>query len=130
MSNEKTVYVVTTGEYSDYGIDAIFDNEPDAKEFARVKAGHVTPWVLNKAPQCPRGKLRYGMMFDANGNVEEGPNHETYDLQRGPSVKDWHDGTLEIRVWARDHNHAIKIAADVRRKHLALKPKDGPNASS
>lgn len=48
----KKVYVVTSGEYSDYGIEGIFDSREKAEEYINHSAdsdlNDVTEWVLNE----------------------------------------------------------------------------------
>jgi hypothetical protein len=38
-----TVYAVTSGEYSDYGVHLIFEAEDDAVEYCRAKGYDVQP---------------------------------------------------------------------------------------
>lgn len=37
------VYVVTSGEYSEYGIEAVFDNKEQAELYCATKEGHGDP---------------------------------------------------------------------------------------
>lgn len=47
----KTVYIVTSGSYSDYGIDSVWDNYKDAQKVADRFGGegYVEEYVLNNA---------------------------------------------------------------------------------
>lgn len=52
-----TVYLVTSGEYSDYSINGVFSTEQLAEEFAaKIEGGEVDPWELDERSQeenCP-----------------------------------------------------------------------------
>lgn len=42
------IYVVTSGEYSDYGIEAVFDNKEQAELYCATKEGHSDPKYIEE----------------------------------------------------------------------------------
>ncbi len=47
-----TVYLVTSGEYSDYSVDGAFSTEGLAKEFAaKAEGAQIEPWELDERCQ-------------------------------------------------------------------------------
>lgn len=79
MSDEQTrfVYVVTSGEYSDYHIDGVFDNRPDAEYYAEHFAGEyyskarVEEYELNPASRIiAEGMRGYKVVMYRNGDTE------------------------------------------------------------
>ena len=53
MSDERIAYVVTSGEYSDYGISAVFDNLEAAKTYAK-HWGRIEQYSLNSTQPVER----------------------------------------------------------------------------
>lgn len=77
MSEEqKTIYVVTSGEYSDYGINALFDDRAAAEAFiARflphpADDGRIQEWIVNEhTGPMRRGETPWLAHFDPRGTL-------------------------------------------------------------
>ncbi len=136
--DQRRIYVVMQGEYSDRHIVGIYDNREMAEEYVRLnsdsEADYYTPYV-KEYPLNPYGaQLRDGLAtfaveMEADGTVLEVVEHRVRDdSQSRPSIYAWpaHPGTLSIKVWARDVEHAIKIANEQRVMWLAEEPERLP----
>lgn len=76
--DEKKVYVVTSGEYSDYGIKAVFDDIDKAQQYIDLhkKYGNgiseinddIEEYILNSS--VPSVRPIYYVEIDSKGNVE------------------------------------------------------------
>lgn len=117
--SHKDIYVVTSGEYSDYRIHAVFDTKVAAEEYAGTWAD-VEVHALNYVPKQPLGRKQYTVYVHANGEVSHVRDYGVYGHQ-------WHitqltDGRpyFHIECWARDEQHAVKIAKDRWRRIAAL----------
>lgn len=44
MTNIKEIYIVTSGSYSDYGIDEVFTNKEKAEDYVRLKNNDSSMW--------------------------------------------------------------------------------------
>lgn len=121
MSGRPMVYVITSGQYSDYQIRAIFEDEAVAKDYAdrhRSVWGswhdtvEVEAWPLNAAGESPRSLflIRWGIQDWDEPRVEESFGYSAAEGE--------YDGEC-IVVSARDPEHAVKIAAEKRAEQLA-----------
>lgn len=143
MSNSGEIFVVTEGSYSDYSIIGVYDDEDLANDVATANTGgwneaRVETYTLNDVPVNAEvyrntGKLRYAVYIDKNGNV--GNIHRT-GYYGEPEDPDGTETTIKllplssfgrrskkgeylVRCWARDEDHAVKIANDLRREAVA-----------
>ena len=124
------VYIVTTGTYSEYGIDSVFDTEEEAEDhrntFPSSYKATIAEYFLNKKNQIKRKSFKVSI-FD-NGFIA--PRVETNQL---PLKECWEGFTEEhipnqgwekkfiVNVCADDEQHAVKIAAEKRAFALAQK---------
>ena len=135
----KTIYVVTSGEYSDYGINAMFSTQDAAERFvvelngARYSWGTcmIEAWTLDEfAPPADRGLHPFHVFMWKNGSVADVARAGYYDM-RQPAREimkrctrdgDWSSGTpcLAVRGWFKDVPHAVKVANEVRAQIVAL----------
>lgn len=136
------VFVVTTGDYSDYSIRAIFTNEAKAEMYADMLRGNVEEWAVDEiAPPAHLRGMRpyYVTLYQYDGHMKAGEVpwyhgteefddkvtlHEPYPWQ--PTVTlpgaEWqrrNHPSLETCMWARDEEHALKIARDRFNQYLA-----------
>jgi hypothetical protein len=133
MSNDtqKKVYIVTHGDYSDYRIDGVFSTKERANEFirTRVRYGDIEEWDVDAFDELIRsGLYRYIVWFDEDGNADLPPicRPDESDLAQ-PEVTEVNDSMryrpsplrLRVDVWARDDEHAIKVASEKRAQYLA-----------
>jgi hypothetical protein len=109
------VWVVETGEYSDYQVRAIFaeENQQMATDFARGFGVEPTEWTLDTWTQ-EQGEWRFD--FDFAGNIvgeEFTPNMDPVPDEPGPvQANAWNAPEISIRVYRGEREHALKIAAD------------------
>lgn len=123
----KTIYIVTSGEYSDYKIEAVFTDESVADDFAADGPDRqVEEWGVDDYRK--RGDRRVGhyvaiardgsvldaraLPFDGEPTTFDGPcyNPEYFFTDRG---------LVGLHVWARDEKHAIKIVNEKRTQLIA-----------
>ena len=118
MTEQKIIYVVTDGYYSDYQIKGVFDDETLAEQF-RLHFGYhsVEEYVLNlSAPQLRAGLQVYEVRMAHDGTVQyvkrcsDPPNN---------TVEFWGDDScMHTEMWAKDEQHAVKIANERRAQVL------------
>src|SRR5262245_5421955 len=133
MSAEKKVYLVTSGSYSDYGVNAVFDSRELAEAMIRGRDGYsIEEFVLNPGEQQYRAgqSLRsVTMRHDGSGVVvcdfgfamEPSEDRIFIEQEQG-----WEPGpraivafVLECDVWSKDETHAIKVANERRGQWIA-----------
>ena len=139
-SEPKSVYIVTSGEYSSYHIDAVFLTRAEAEAWiAPVKANReaqrldgqlVSPYDDFEIEEYGIGfdpiKVRsvWAVSFNREGNVRESRLLGWDAYPGGPyERKPPYDQTehIYVAVEASDREHAIKIAAEQRAHFLAKK---------
>ncbi len=122
MTNQKVAYVVTTVEYSDHYIVAVFDNEKSAIEFCLerekskndIKYGYFPKYRIEK----------YGMN-DTQVNhhiflVGVNLNGEIVEVVQPPNVKAHESGDFCNGImWGRS-SRGVDVAAKIARDYLAL----------
>ena len=68
------VYIVTSGEYSDYGIDEVFDNREDAEKYVCLHKKysywdlHIEEYDICKNAELDNVKVYYGITFILRDN--------------------------------------------------------------
>lgn len=133
-------YLISSGSYSDYGVIAIYSTREAAEAVAarhdgcEVEEYDLDPGVL----RARDGYFRFHVQMDRDtGNIHRKPA-EVYpdddalettasEGRRPPdneSAGKWAPyeqwiPTIEINCWARDMDHAVKIASEHRRTMLA-----------
>lgn len=124
------VFIVTSGSYSDYGIDAVFSSEELAKKFIESFAvsGYMSmdieEWELNPFDEdLKRGRKPYMLRINKEGHaydIELEDSTYGFDCQNRNQKKPFYDNkkSLVLHVFADDENHAIKIANEKRVKIL------------
>ena len=115
------VYVVTDGEYSGYCIEAVFSNFDAAREYADVHKGRVEQYKLG-THGTPSAMAQYEVFMERDGNVR------LVELATGSYMDMKSTGTtwfiprgmdeVQVRTMARDEQHAIKIASEIRTRLL------------
>lgn len=121
-----TVYVVTRGCYSDYGIERIFSTRELAEQYVAAFATatrsadgyRIEEWTLDDMPV----EIREGMSPFSVGIMPNGDVWKTEKMPREagggvcaevrPYSHDAPRGKLWTECWARDEAHAIKIATE------------------
>jgi hypothetical protein len=114
-----TLYVVTSGEYSDYRVRGIYsthEKAEQARDFFNTE-NDIEEHEIDALPEHPPGMLRYTVLMDRDGRVDS-----VARVDAGGSYYEWtvRDAVfVGFHVWARDETHAIKIANDRRAQLLA-----------
>ena len=124
---EKRVYVVSTGEYSDWRIWGIFSSRKNAElfmatvrrkrlttedepDFGYEKFNDIDFYALDEEANAIRmGYKPYHIRMDDEGNIKQCE----IDYEKG-----W-DYLNEFYVWAKNAKQAMKIAADQWRQRKA-----------
>lgn len=130
------VYVATSGDYSDYGIDGVFSAKELAEEFVQStnpKEGQVEEYELDEGAAL-LGKIKEGfcvyyVQMDRDGNTTRIDRHEkpspchleqTKGAARVYKPGSWGGKTSLIGyVMARDDVHALKIMNERRAQIIA-----------
>lgn len=114
----KTVYMVSTGEYSSFEYVAAFSRRIAAEAFAASLPKHemaeVHEWVIDDFLAERRGSAFYEVVIKANGDVEECkrvPKSEAGDA-RISSLPKLYGGRFLVRCWAKNKRHAAKVAME------------------
>jgi len=113
------IYVVTSGSYSDYQIDAVFSTKELAKKFLDLfgNSFEIEEYKLdNFKSEMSSGKSHYCVKVLKNGTIEQitkGKSYYGYNCWGHIwDYREEKDIRLVVYCWARDKKHAIKIAAD------------------
>ena len=130
----KKVYIVTSGEYSDYRINAVFSSRKLAEKYIELqtRVGYwyfevprIEEYTLDELPIYPKEKSHYRVSLElGTGNLLDiDLTNLDSDKVLNFTVVNRSDKANEIWVycWAKDEEHAKKIAYDVRTKVLAEK---------
>lgn len=123
----KKIYIVTAGEYSDYGIIAPFSSKQLAEKF--IESCKWSEW------DCPRieeyyidrfggsiskGHTPYFVQMKRNGDiVKVDQANSTYFMKTEKVCKINIVGELYTYCYAKDAHHAIKIANERRTQLIA-----------
>ena len=126
MSEPTTIYLVSDGEYSDYTVLGIYSTKEKAQEAMELyAANYIEEFEIDYLPPHPPGELRWTVYMKDDGSVMEAkrasPSETFKKLEsfRFSSECLWPktDGRTLI-FWARDKEHAIKIASEKRREMI------------
>ncbi len=129
----KTIYIVTTGVYSDYTVRGVFDQHDVAESYVASFGGdddvRIEHHLLN-APSDMRGDRHpYFVVIDRQGHIRSIDRTDPGIADLQDEVRDvtvWsaphpreHFPALHVHCWARDPDHAAKIAGERRARMLA-----------
>ena len=120
----KTIYILTEGSYSDYRIVATFSTEELAQEAQRhCPHSVIEEYELDslEIPEHPPGHTAWRVDINAKTNAINWtlretsldgyfePKEDYYDIPMGMFE---YDPIYSVKCWARDKEHAEKIALD------------------
>ena len=116
------VYVLTRGEYSDYGIEGVFSTKELAEKYARRieklqgaphKETDVEEWDLDPVDLAP-------IMHPYRAWLGKGGRTSVqYGAGDGSKVSVSRDGTVFVpRILARSKQHAARVASEKRAEFL------------
>ena len=117
------IYVVTRGNYSDYHIITATVDPTRAEAIRKLYDGsyeeaRVEVFDSDLILPLLEGQWRFLIFFRANGDVY----HSYSDMEVDePNVREFHNGELRVTCFARDLEHAIKIASERRAQYIAQK---------
>lgn len=124
------VFVVTSGDYSDYGIEAMFTTRVRAQAYIDAihlrDANDIEEWELDPLSQELESGLSPFRVFMAKDGTVRSAGPATYDFDKGckltcpfPRNK---DSVVELQCtcWAKDEQHAIKITNEKRAQIIAM----------
>lgn len=122
------IYVVTSGEYSDYGINALFSTKELAQLFIdkftvarkRSEFNEIMEAEVDEMESDLRSDRKpFNINMKRDGEItycESGGTYGTYDGVI--KIHYFHKDLLEISLFADDKEQAIKIANEKRLKYL------------
>jgi hypothetical protein len=123
-----TIYIVTSGEYSDYGIDAVFSTRELAEAYIKQfqdkwQTMGVEEWTLDPwKKELRKGYKLYSLHMDKAGNTVDisAQSYGSYGLRDGEPYQGWDaNGNMTLCLLARNETHAIKIANEKRAMLIA-----------
>lgn len=137
--NRKGVWLVTSGEHSDFGVVAAFSTEDAANAAMDKGLGDGVEFCAldPEIAPTPEGKELWIVYLDRDGNACSGlgqpfkSRNEKYDsdLTVCKASIYWTDfqhgdvnGYFVVSCWARDAEHAVKIANELRVRAIATEP--------
>lgn len=119
----KKIYLVTSGKYSDYRVDGVFNNKELAKKFTKTFGGDIEEYKLNPLePFLNLGYKPYKLEISLDGKfwtAEDLKDSYWYDhcdigkVDYNPKIK-----LITLVLWAKNKQHAIKIAREKRREFI------------
>lgn len=126
----KTIYVVTTGSYSDYQIKGMFSTKKKAQAFIDAvvlsEANSIEQYTLDAySDEVERGLSPWRVLMGKDGAVRRVSSTE-YDLDIGCELACYFPRTpdsvteLQCTCWAKDEQHAVKIANEKRAQIIAM----------
>lgn len=149
MSEEQWVYVVTSGAYSDYHIEAVFTNleaaEAAVREankgvgssepYASWDMWDIEPYLANRVPvDGESGPAWFAVVMSlvSDAQVCEEATYLPLAEDRAPHIiKKWRWGSrpvgpaLRLYIRARDRQQALKSATEMKAQLIATEAIDG-----
>jgi len=121
VSTEK-VYIVTSGSYSDYSIDAVFSTQAPAEKFANFYGdGRVEEHDLD--PEVPERHPRWSVTMDRDGNDAEAHKTGEWDSEPGRLIRrSTNLGMLhyfKCTIDCENETQAVKAANERRARFIA-----------
>ena len=118
-----TIYLVTQGTYSDYSVVGAFSDYARALDLSAILSdARVETYELDEYVEvAKRGLVPIEVLMSENGDSEV-YRWENLDYPEGGSasiVADSDGPYLQCHCWARDEEHAVKIANEIRAQIIA-----------
>lgn len=118
----RKIYILTSGAYSDYGIDAVYDDKELAEKAANAVGSDVEEWDINPLePEIRKGYVAFEIEMTRDGVAVriERVNSAFGILRNKDYAISVFDGCFSQRILARDEEHAVKIANETRVRLIA-----------
>jgi len=128
-----TIYVLNQGEYSDKHIVALYSTKKLAEEAQKLcPDSYIDDYKLDskEIPEHPPGHTAWCVRIDLTTNIiDESWEVDAIESEFSPGIEHLifycaNEGALSISCWARDQEHAEKIALD---KYYQWKYENLPN---
>jgi hypothetical protein len=132
MKKSKTIYLVTSGDYSDYSVDGAYSSREKAQvciDYQRNRHNsyvdyRIEEYVLDMyLDQLARGLAYYYVYFKdiMQGDAKVQTDSPSEDDGVGASYSHFHGRpeSFGTGLWAKDEQAALKIANERRTKFLA-----------
>lgn len=115
------IYVVVSGQYSDFGICCVCSTQEKADEalFVYGPDSRVCEYEVDDVPKHPKGKYLWLLWMNDEGDTTLGPTQQDASW-RDAGEEDVSGGDWEYRIWAVDSEAAVKIANEKRTIRLAI----------
>ncbi len=111
------VFIVTSGDYSDYGIEAVFSTEALAKEYvAQSNGADIETWHVDEQRDA-RKVMVFNCYLREDGDLLT--KYESLEMATGEFTEA--SKTLNNNFVGRSsvsYDHALKLAAEFRQSHL------------
>lgn len=110
------IYIVTSGCYSDYRIEAVFTSKADAEALAATDADECTGYCVETyeldavADKARQGLTPWEVACSLSGVASAWQTHPR-EVQGEGHTRFWAKG-ISVLCWARDEQHACKIAME------------------
>lgn len=116
---KKEVFLVSTGQYSDFKLRSVHSSEIAANAAQRLYPegyngpNEIEKFVLGNSPKHPPGCLLFYVCMKRCGEVDE--VRRSQGFEEAEYFIEWIvNDEAQLYVWARDEQHAIKIANERR----------------
>lgn len=116
------IYIVSTGDYSDYCIMGVYSTHDKAIDAEAFYAGEIQEFELDEVPPHPKGLKYFRVEMPESGEFRirhiEGDGIEslikTGYMESGIGFFEPRPPYYVLKVWAKDTQHAAKIANEKR----------------
>lgn len=131
VENKKTVWMVASGSYSDYGVDGIFSTKESAQDYIDAFTSEYTaefhpPLEMEIDPGNTTfhkmGRVVYNLCISREGNTSDIRRYDNNTLRNNEFVAGYCHSKPELLIvtcWATDEKHAAKIANEIRVQKIA-----------
>ena len=127
------VFMVSRGDYSDYHVCCICSTMEKAEEAKKYYAAdRIDEYLLDAIPKHPDGMYWYRVKMDEGGNTSEVGIRDGDDAEALHAVEYRYYGDGKhvcFYMFAKDEQHAVKIANERRAMLLAAGPWPGLKVS-
>lgn len=117
------VYLVTDGYYSDYHVRGVYSTMEKAEQAKLLYAADndIEEYELDAVPDSPPGLVPFVVTITFSGDVKDVYRESAVQFEPRWYVTNW-DGSPcgRFYMWARDEQHAVKIANEWRAQIAAL----------
>lgn len=122
----KKVYIITSGRYSDYGIDAVFEEKEKAESYSDAFSNtRVEEYEVGDVNQKLLRNNLYSVLLDSDGNEKYIRKQNRYGFAPQATQGTFIDGDLaaignkekgdfSATVIAKDEQEALKIAGELK----------------